>query len=80
MSARFWGALDTLAHRVKLPRRRWICDRYDLALGCTKAELRRTAPMGADEAETFYEDDEPAEKIIAVFKRGPRFVTGRPDA
>ena len=46
VGTRFWEALDTLAHRVRFPWRRWICDRYDLALGCTKAELRATGPEG----------------------------------
>ena len=44
MSARFWQAIDTAAHKLKLPKpiRRRICDRFDLSLGVTRDELRRT--------------------------------------
>ena len=56
MRARFWLALDTLAHRLRLPwpLRRRICDRLDLAYGLTKAELTGkgiTDEINADPAE-----------------------------
>lgn len=41
-----WMFLDGLAHNV-MPSGRgigWLCDRYDLSLGITKAELKRTRP------------------------------------
>lgn len=38
--ARFWRLLDTAWHSLGLPGG-WICDRYDLALGLTRAELAR---------------------------------------
>lgn len=33
---------------------------------------------GFDADESFYEDDEPVEKIMMAFTRGERFVTTRP--
>ena len=65
MGTRFWEALDTLAHRVRFPWRRWVCHRYDVALGLY------------DDDEDFCEADEPVEKIVAAFERGPKFVTGK---
>ena len=56
MSVRFWEPLDSLAHRCKriVPPRlgRWICDRLDLAYGCTRTELSNTGPGGMAEADT----------------------------
>jgi hypothetical protein len=37
---RVWSVLDTFWHSLGLPGG-WICDRYDLALGLTRDELRR---------------------------------------
>jgi hypothetical protein len=37
---RFWCHLDSWWHRLRLPGG-WVCDRYDLALGLTRAELTR---------------------------------------
>jgi hypothetical protein len=34
--------VDTAAHILHLPGRRWVCDRYDLSLGVTPDELYRT--------------------------------------
>ena len=63
MSVRFWEPLDSLAHRRKwlFPRvlRAWICDRLDLAYGCTRAELRATGPA---------EDEERAALIALQFE------------
>ena len=44
MSARIWQAIDTAAHKLKLPKpiRRRICDRYEVSLGVTRDELYRT--------------------------------------
>lgn len=41
MVASWWSAIDTSAHALHLPGRltRWICDRYDLALGVAPDEL-----------------------------------------
>ena len=50
MKLRFWEVLDTAAHRwhFRDPWGRWICDRYDLALGMTKTELQyRQPPKGS---------------------------------
>ena len=46
MSARFCQAIDTAAHKLKLPKpvRRRICDRFDLSLGVTRDELYGTGP------------------------------------
>jgi len=44
----WWALVDTVAHildRVRLipgRLRGWVCDRYDLALGVTRDELRRS--------------------------------------
>lgn len=48
MTARLIQVADTFAHLpvigriVPSPIRRWLCDRFDLALGVTPTELRRT--------------------------------------
>lgn len=40
--ARFWSRLDAPWHLLHL-RGCWVCDRYDLALDITRAELTREA-------------------------------------
>lgn len=40
----FWHWLDTLAHKIHLPFRGWICDQYDMSLGITRDELKRNGP------------------------------------
>jgi len=44
MKARLWRVLDSFAHWLHLPHRGWLCDRYDLALGMTRAELAADRP------------------------------------
>ena len=52
MIARFWQAIDTAAHKLKLPKpvRRRICDRFELALGVTPGEPRRAVPEETTDA------------------------------
>jgi hypothetical protein len=33
---------------------------------------------GFDEDEDFFEEDEPLEKVLAAFRSGEKFITGRP--
>jgi hypothetical protein len=77
-----WQRIDSASHHLRwlLPKRlrRWICDRYDLSLGMTRDELADAAETHMTEREfdrafakgepvDFYEDDEPAESIVAAF-------------
>lgn len=41
VTARFWSLVDTLAHALPVPAGwlRWVCDRYDLALGVEPDQL-----------------------------------------
>lgn len=41
---------------------------------------RSEGVMTSDEAADFYEDDEPTEKIVEAFNRGPHGVTMRPES
>jgi hypothetical protein len=38
-----WEVIDTMPHKLKCPIP-WVCDRYDLALGITRDELRQHKP------------------------------------
>ena len=41
---KMWWWLDSLAHKLQLPGRHWICERFDRSLGLTLDEIRRRGP------------------------------------
>ena len=52
----------------------WVQTREEV-----QADMQAETLAAADlENESFYEDDEPVEKIMMAFTRGERFVTERP--
>ena len=60
-------------------------DETDMTLDDLKARLVQAEPVEivdgppGEFASDFYEEDEPIEKILAIFERGPDGVTAPPD-
>jgi hypothetical protein len=57
-------AADTVAHKLRVPGRAWLCDRLDLAYGLTPEEIRRR-----QDAVEFYRDPANCEPAGPGYRR-----------